>query len=211
VELLSDRMTRSIRRRVRNMVHGRRTRRIVAGVAVVVAAFGAGCSSSPSTGTVASLPGRGSVSATTAPLTVSEHDSRLVAWAQCMRHHGVGEPDPYQRSGYVGLSVRIPPPGPASDRADAACGHVLQSLISAKQRGARNEVAAWLPALKRYAQCMRAHNIAMDDPTMAGQLKLGTVAGINSDVGRYSPQFRAADAACRRLLPSGVHDDGSGP
>jgi len=37
------------------------------------------------------------------------------------------------------------------------------------------------------------------------------VPGITSDFGRYSPQFRAADTACRHLLPTGVHDDGTGP
>jgi hypothetical protein len=37
------------------------------------------------------------------------------------------------------------------------------------------------------------------------------VPGISNDYGRYSPQFRAADQACRHLLPADVHDDGTGP
>jgi hypothetical protein len=55
---------------------------------------------------------------------------------------------------------------------------------------------------------MRSHDIDMLDPNPQGSLNLG---GITSDFGRYSPQFRAADSACRHLLPAGVHDDGSGP
>jgi len=58
---------------------------------------------------------------------------------------------------------------------------------------------------------MRAHNISMLDPTTLGQLNLGHVAGISSSFGRNSPQFRAADTACRHFLPAGVADDGTGP
>jgi hypothetical protein len=58
---------------------------------------------------------------------------------------------------------------------------------------------------------MRAHDIPMLDPTVAGQLALGQVPGITGDSGRYSTQFRQADGACRHLLPAGVHDDGTGP
>jgi hypothetical protein len=58
---------------------------------------------------------------------------------------------------------------------------------------------------------MRSHDINMLDPTPLGELNLGHVPGITSDFGRYSPQFRAADAACRHFLPAGVRDDGTGP
>ncbi len=68
-----------------------------------------------------------------------------------------------------------------------------------------------MAALTRYAECMRGHAIAMLDPTSAGELNLGSVPGITSDFGRYSPQFRTADAGCRHFLPRDVHDDGTGP
>jgi hypothetical protein len=62
---------------------------------------------------------------------------------------------------------------------------------------------------------MRQHEIAMLDPspvpTRGGLVTLGRVPGIDNDFGRYSPQFRAADDACRHLLPSAVHDTGTGP
>jgi hypothetical protein len=58
---------------------------------------------------------------------------------------------------------------------------------------------------------MRGHDIAILDPTPDGELNLGRVPGISNDFGRYSPQFRAADAACRHFLPASVHDDGTGP
>jgi len=58
---------------------------------------------------------------------------------------------------------------------------------------------------------MRSHDIDMLDPAPGGALSLRTVPGITSDFGRYSPQFRAADSACRHLLPAGIHDNGTGP
>jgi hypothetical protein len=91
-----------------------------------------------------------------------------------------------------------------------ACVHLIQPLINMKA-AAPSVSAAHLAALTRYAQCMRGHDIAMLDPTGFGGLNLGHVPGITSNFGRYTPQFRAADAACRHLLPAGVHDDGTGP
>jgi hypothetical protein len=66
-------------------------------------------------------------------------------------------------------------------------------------------------ALIHYAECMRTHAVPMLDPNPLGQLNLGNVAGISNGFGRYSPQFRTADQACRRVLPTTVHDDGTGP
>jgi hypothetical protein len=169
------------------------------------------CSSGSGTPSVADLSGHGTTQPSAQPLTPAQRDQQLVTWTRCMRGHGIAEPDPYHRQGFTGLSVQLPPPGPATSRADAACGHVLQKLEATKQAGARQEVTAWLPALTRYAQCMRSHDIAMLDPDSQGSLNLGNVPGMTSDFGRYSPQFRTADSACRHLLPAAVHDDGSGP
>jgi len=67
------------------------------------------------------------------------------------------------------------------------------------------------PALTQYAECMRAHDINMLDPNQRGELDLGGVPGLaNNGFGRNSPHFHAADSACRRLLPPGIADDGTG-
>ena len=91
------------------------------------------------------------------------------------------------------------------------CTHFIQAIIQDKAAGAAAQAAPHLAALTRYAQCMRSHDINMLDPTPLGELNLGHVPGITTDFGRYSPQFRAADAACRHFLPAGVRDDGTGP
>ena len=178
----------------------------------VAGALAAGCSGGGAgTPAVASLPGHSSGAQAGAPLTEAGSDQAMVSFTQCMRSHGVQMPDPAHRPGHAGLSIDLPTHDAATNRAYSACTHFIAKIIQAKQAGAAAQAAPQLAALTRYAQCMRAHDIDMLDPTPGGQLNLGQVAGITSNFGRYSPQFRAADTACRHLLPAGIHDDGTGP
>jgi len=182
---------------------------VLAGMAVL----GAGCSSAargPGSAPVASLSGHATASAAQA-LTTQQGDQNMLDFARCMRGHGVQMSDPVHRPGHAGLSIDMPSRAPANNAAYAACIHFIQANIEAKQSAAAAQAAPHLAALTRYAQCMRNHDINMLDPTPQGELNLGTVPGITSDFGRYSPQFRAADAACRHFLPAGVRDDGTGP
>jgi hypothetical protein len=135
----------------------------------------------------------------------------MVSFTRCMRAHGVQMSDPFHRPGHAGLTLNLPTQDAATRRAYGACNHIMAPFAQLKQRAATAQTAPILAALTRWAECMRAHNIDMLDPTPEGTLSLGNVPGITADFGRYSPQFRAADATCRHLLPASVHDDGSGP
>ena len=182
-------------------------------VAVLVVVAAAGCSSAvsgPGSAPVASLSGPATASAAQA-LTTQQGDQNILSFTRCMRSHGVQMSDPVHHPGHAGLSIDMPSRSPANNAAYAACIHFIQANITAKQAGAAAQAAPHLAALTRYAQCMRSHDINMLDPTQLGELNLGHVPGITSDFGRYSPQFRAADAACRHFLPAGVRDDGTGP
>ena len=162
------------------------------------------CSSSRPGPGVASLPSHTAHPPTT--LTQAQQFHRLVRFAECMRSHGINVPDPQ------GTSFQIPvATDPATAAALRACQHWLPSLNTSTGGSQNSRLAAELPGLIAYARCMRAHDIAMLDPNSFGALNLGQVPGITNDFGRYSPQFRAADAACRSLLPAGIHDDGTGP
>jgi hypothetical protein len=192
----------------------RRANNIIRLLSVIAAGavFVAACSSGSSQPLVASLPGHGGgTPQSSGTLTASQSDQDMVDFSRCMRSHGVPISDPYHRSGHQGLSIDIPPQDSANRGAYQSCGHFLQPIVDEKQAGARRELAAWLPALTRYAQCMRSRDIAMLDPNSQGSLDLGRVPGIATDFGRNSPQFRTADAACRHLLPTEVHDSGAGP
>jgi hypothetical protein len=182
----------------------------LAAVAVLVVA----CSSAAAGPQVASLGGHHGGAAGPPSITTAQSDQDMLNFTRCMRAHGVNMPDPRHIPGHTGLSLQFPGATPAASTraATAACTHFIQPIIQAKQAGAAAAMSpARLAALTSYARCMRAHDIAMLDPTSYGALNLGRVPGISSDFGRYSPQFRGADAACRHLLPAGVHDDGTGP
>jgi hypothetical protein len=152
---------------------------------------------------VASLP---SHSARPTTLTQAQQFQRLVKFAECMRSRGIDVPDPQPGS------VRIPvATDAATTAAMRACQRWLPSLNTSTPGSPKGNLAAEMPHLIAYARCMRGHDIALLDPNSFGALNLGQVPGIDNDFGRYSPQFRGADAACRHLLPAGVHDDGTGP
>jgi hypothetical protein len=175
--------------------------------ALTVAACGAGSSSH----TVASLGGHAGTAARSTVLTAAQGDRDMVNFARCMRRHGVQMSDPFHRPGHSGLSIDLPTRDSATQSAYTACNQFLQPIVQAKQGAHTQDTPAVLTALTRYARCMRAHDISMLDPTPQGDLSLGNIPGITADFGRYSPQFHAADATCRRLLPATVHDDGTGP
>ena len=183
-------------------------------VAAVVLAGGCSPAASqpgPGSAPVASLPGHGVATQSGQPLTQQQSDQDVISFTRCMRGHGVQMSDPFHRPGHAGLSLDMPTRDSATSAAYAACTHFIQAIIQIKSAGAAAQAAPHLAALTRYAQCMRSHDINMLDPTPQGELNLGTVPGVMSSFGRYSPQFRAADAACRHFLPAGIRDDGTGP
>ena len=177
------------------------TRRPLAAALFMLTVLAGGCSS-----------GHDAAGGASQPPGASQSGQDLVSFARCMRAHGTAMSDPYHRPGSTGLSVDLPPQDPATRSAWTACNRFIARLEQAKQAGAQAMTAPRLAALTRYAECMRGHDINLLDPTPQGALSLGDVPGMaNNDFGRYSPQFRSADAACRHLLPAGVTDDGSGP
>jgi len=178
----------------------------------VTAVLAVGCSSSASGPQVASLGGHHG-SAAGQRLTQAQSDRDMVNFARCMRAHGVAMPDPVHEPGHAGLTLQFPSatPGPGMRAANTACQHFIGPIIQAKQAGGAAISAPRLAKLTDYARCMRAHDIPMLDPDRFGDLNLGNPPGVSSDFGRYSPQFRSADTACRHLLPAGVRDNGTGP
>ncbi len=188
---------------------------VFAGLALI-AVLSAACSSPPSR-SIASLPSSGG--STTTPPTLSKaqqialDDQHMVDYARCMRSHGVNQSDPVPDPipGHPGLTMQVPSRTASNGAAFDACIHFMETSDGANGSGGSGISAAQLAARTSYARCMRSHDISMLDPDQSGDLNLGNVPGIDNGFGRYSPQFRAADRACRHLLPAGSHDEGSGP
>jgi hypothetical protein len=176
-------------------------------ISILVAACSSGPAGQSGTAPVASLPGHAATSQASGKLTSEQSDRDMISFARCMRRHGVQMSDPFHRPGHQGLSIDMPTQDAATRPAYRVCIHFMEPTIQMKQAAAGARAAPQMAALTRYARCMRSHDISMLDPTPQGGLGLGNA----SDFGRYSPQFRSADTACRHLLPAGVHDDGTGP
>lgn len=145
-------------------------------------------------------------------------DRAFLAFTRCMRRHGVKMRDPYHRAGHSGLTLDFPVQTPANVRAGKSCGNLIAAIVAQKMAAVRagadgvsyRRRAAVHLGLLHYARCMRAHAIPMLDPDAYGNLNLGNVPG-SADVGRYTPLFRRSDRSCRRYLPAGVSDNGTGP
>jgi hypothetical protein len=150
----------------------------VAGMAVLVAACGGGGSSAAGG---------------------SSPYQQAVAYAQCMRAHGVpGFPDPDSKGNFI---IKGPELGGSAGQyrsADESCRHLLPN---GGQMTAAQQQQALRQALK-FSACMRAHGLpSFPDPTTRNggvTISVG-VSGMNPN----SPQFQSAQRACRSLMPGG--------
>ncbi len=179
----------------------------------------AGCGGGSSTGGVASLGSSHASKASTTSSTTSgsaadssggepSPGSQAVAYAACMRSHGVPNfPDPkISRSG-GGVSVKMAVPvqiggNPSFKSADQACRKLLpgggpgqQTVVSPAEQ------AQYLKA----AACIRAHGVpSFPDPTFSG-------GGVHLDkrgLDMSSQAFKAAVRACESLIPGGAGGNG---
>jgi hypothetical protein len=139
----------------------------------------------------------GGISTVTTALTAYQ---KALAYAQCMRTHGVPKfPDPDSRGIFAVSPSELGPTNGAQFRnADKTCRHLLPGghpMTPAQQR----QVTA--QAL-RFVACMRGHGVPdFPDPIVNAQ-------GIGFRLGKggpspRSPQFKAAQQACQKLMPGG--------
>jgi hypothetical protein len=168
---------------------------LVAGLGLGVA--GCGSSSNPTSTSLAGAPS-GSKAAT------------MVAFAQCMRSHGVPNfPDPgsglriQQTGGSVSVNgVQLN--GPAFNSAQQACHSYLPNGGRPPQLNASQRQSAL-----KFAQCMRSHGMTnFPDPNFGAggvEIHIDAQSGLNPK----SPAFKAAQQACGSFLPKG--GPGGGP
>ncbi len=126
---------------------------------------------------------------------------KAVAYAQCMRSHGVpGFPDPDSKGNFIinGKEDHLGGSPQQNQSADKACRHLLPNggqMTVAQQQKALSQ------ALK-FSACMRSHGVpSFPDPTSRNGGVTISLGG--SGISPNSPQLRAAQQACRSLLPGG--------
>jgi hypothetical protein len=120
---------------------------------------------------------------------------RLVAFARCMRTHGVpGFPEPVEGHIVVHKGSGL---GPGSPQFEAAVSSCRKLVPGAGPKGAETPAERQHRAtgLLSFAQCMRAHGVPnFPDPTSSGELRLSTVTAAGVDV--HAPSVQAAAQTC---------------
>lgn len=160
---------------------------VMAAGAVLATACG-GCSPSSSTGGSASRGG-------------SANYQKARAYSECMRAHGVVNfPDPDAQGNIImhtqsGQQQQVDTNSSVFQAADRSCRHLLPG--GGAPLNAQSQV---VKQYLKFAHCMRTHGLPnYPDPKVSpGSIDIGLgAAGIDIN----SPQFKAAERACRSLIP----------
>jgi hypothetical protein len=138
------------------------------------------------------VAGQGASSTPSASPSGDPGDGDL-AYAQCMRDHGISDfPDPGASGGIAIPAQRgsdLDPDNPQFKAADDACKSLLPQPPSEEQQ--QQDFADML----RFAQCMREHGITdFPDPKPGEGISISADQG--SDLDPNNPQFQAANKAC---------------
>jgi hypothetical protein len=132
-------------------------------------------------------------------------DTSLIAYASCMRSHGVpGFPDPASSGGIPKETAQQLGVGQSQfAAASSACAHVLPAGESLGGQVSQPVTAQQQQYYLKAAACMRSHGITnFPEPSFQG----GEVEfpGLEHLVDINSPQFVQADRVCGKLIPPGL-------
>jgi hypothetical protein len=118
---------------------------------------------------------------------------QMVEYTKCMRGQGLDMPDPKPGEGPQSIMAWVQNSGVEPSRfrqANAACQDKLPSGIR-DRAGSQDTQERML----KFAQCMRDNGVNMPDPK-GGQLDFGSLD-------RNSPQYKDAEAKCRKSMSTG--------
>jgi hypothetical protein len=170
---------------------------VAIGLVLAVAACASG-SKSPAVASVGTGP---TTTASQAGASSSGRDTPLaegLAYAQCMRSHGVPNwPDPVATpSGSYGFrTTGVNPQSAGFQQAGQACKSLAPQWWSGGPQLSPAQEQAWLT----WAKCIRAHGVpSFADPTFPG----GGAVQLPGEGGSNSPQLQSAMAACKSQMPS---------
>jgi hypothetical protein len=156
----------------------------IAGVALLVAACG-GSSSTAAGG--------------------STYYQKAVAYAQCMRSHGVPDyPDPDSQGQFPPVQIgRNGVSQQAVQSAQSACRH----LQPGGGPGTAQQQQAKLTQALDFARCMRAHGVTdFPDPSTSNGGTGFNMSGVNT----HSPQYQSANRVCQSQSGIGRSSAGTG-
>jgi hypothetical protein len=151
------------------------------------------------------------------PSASNDPQAAGLAFAQCMRAHGVNVPDPSSGGGAGGV-VRISGGGPGgatgpNAKTQAALTACQKYLPKIGGNGGGTPDPARQAQLLQFTQCMRAHGVNVPDPQSGGGIVIGGPAGSGQNINPNSASFKSAQKACQKYLPgrgSGINVQGGG-
>jgi hypothetical protein len=166
-----------------------------------VAACGDGGNNS---GGVASLSGANKATTTTSagPASKQEAQKAALAFARCMRQHGIDMPDPQFSGNKITQGFNAGPgsKGPSDPKfkaAEQACNKYLPNGGQPTKPNPQQQ-----QQLLAFARCMRQHGIDMPDPDPNGGIVIER-SGRNAPEPEDDPKFKAAQQACQQYEPKG--------
>jgi hypothetical protein len=186
-------------------------------LALVTIALAAACTAQAAAPSVASLEDPDASTdpnASASPSAPTDPQDAFLAFAQCMRDHGIDMPDPEvsdEGGGKFSVGFSAGGPGGGADQAkfkaaNEACQPLLENAIG--EEGRPELTPEQEQAMLDFARCMREHGIDMPDPGENGMVF--NVGGPGQDGSFDREAFEAAQEACQDLLPGRI-GGGDGP
>jgi hypothetical protein len=184
-------------------------------LALLVVALVAACSATAAGPGVATLdesqaPG-GGPPASASP-SLSPQDS-LLAYARCMREHGIDMPDPEYETdedGRTMIGITGGAPGTLDKDKFADADEACKSFLSAVMEG--GGPVQMSPEdeekLLQFARCMREQGIDFPDPGAGGMVFEIGPSGPKGGIDPSDPDFQAAQEVCGDLLPGRLGEEG---
>jgi hypothetical protein len=184
---------------------------VLAGLSLLAA--GCGGSEAPAVANVGTTTaGTSAAASSKAPPSQSQLEQEALAYARCMRSHGLPNfPDPTAGGGFMfSAGSGVDPTSPAFKAAESKCRKYQASMGGLAPGTQTHPTAAWLGQMVKAAQCMRRHGVSSfpdpltqipSDPFPKGGAGIisdidGAVFVFPSSIGVQSPQFVRAATAC---------------
>jgi hypothetical protein len=192
------------------MVHPRRLHRLpvlvvlAAGLATGAACAGSGSGSGNGVASIktASDKKTDSEEADKKDKTKTNPEDAMLAFARCMREHGIDMPDPDTSGGGPGVvTFKAGGPGDKLDadagkfqEANEACKDLMgdagpMNLSPEQQQEMQDQALA-------FSRCMREHGVNMPDPNFDGEGHVTMKIDDSSGIDPSDPKFEAAQQAC---------------
>lgn len=170
-------------------------------VLIAVGLLTAGCAS----GVADAGGGGGSAAATETDSAPSRPEESMLAFAQCMREHGVDMPDPQFKEGGGFMAVEIDPQDGDFQEAEQACKHLMAGAVAEARDIDPERMKEMEERMLAFAECMRGHGIDFPDPQIGRGGGGGFVFGGPGEELPFEPQgreFQEAERACQHELPN---------